>query len=117
MQDYRPSRFGALPPVVKNILIINVIFFLATFVFSKRFGIDLNDYLGLHYFRAENFKPHQFITYMFMHSMQDFSHILFNMIGVYMFGSVLENVLSSVPPIDNASVMTPLAMWPMTVNC
>ncbi len=90
MEDYRPSRFGALPLVVKNILIINVIFFLATFVFSGRFDIDLNDYLGLHYFRADNFKPHQFITYMFMHSMQDFSHILFNMIGVYMFGSVLE---------------------------
>jgi len=78
-----------LPPVVKNLLIINALFFLATIAFQKVYNIDLADYLGLHYFGAEKFSPYQFITYMFMHG--NFSHILFNMFALWMFGNVLEN--------------------------
>ncbi|NTW34471.1 MAG: rhomboid family intramembrane serine protease [Bacteroidetes bacterium] len=78
-----------LPPIVKNILIINGLFFLATIAFSSAFKIDLTDTLGMHYFGSEQFRPFQIITYMFMHG--SFGHIFFNMFAVWMFGNVLEN--------------------------
>lgn len=87
--EYRPSGFGYLPVVTKNIIIINVIMFLASIILQGQ-GIDLTKYFGLHYYLADDFKPHQFITYIFMHS--GFQHILFNMLGVYIFGQVLEQV-------------------------
>ena len=87
-QRYSPSGFGFLPPVVKNLLIINGLFFLATIVLGNTMNIDLTDLLGLHYFAADKFAPYQFITYMFMHG--NFSHIFFNMFALWMFGSVLE---------------------------
>jgi membrane associated rhomboid family serine protease len=90
MNYYRPNSFRILPEVVKNLLIINGIFFLATIVFANRLHIDLVDILGLHYFGAEKFKPYQIITYMFMHG--GFTHILFNMFALWMFGSAMENV-------------------------
>lgn len=86
--QYRPSGFRLLPPVVKNLLIINGLFFLAMMAFSRQF--DLTDYLGLHYYKSPDFKPHQFITYMFMHG--GFGHIFFNMFALWMFGNALENV-------------------------
>ena len=82
--------FGSIPIVVKNILIVNVLFFLATLSVGRTFGIDLSDILGLHYFSAEHFKPYQLITYMFMHG--GFGHIFFNMFAVWMFGRVLEDL-------------------------
>ena len=88
--QYRPTGFKVLPPVVKNLLIINGIFFLASITAENVWGIDLADYLGLHYFAADKFNPFQFITYMFMHG--GFSHILFNMFALWMFGNVLESV-------------------------
>ncbi len=87
--QYRPGAFGGLPVVTKNIIIINVIMYLATLAFQTQ-GIDLTKYFGLHYHLAPDFRPHQFITYIFMHG--SFSHILFNMFGVYIFGQVLEQV-------------------------
>jgi membrane associated rhomboid family serine protease len=87
--QYRPSGFGYLPVVTKNIIIINVILFLATMALATQ-GIDLVSFLGLHYHLASDFKPHQFITYIFMHG--SFQHILFNMFGVFIFGQVLEQV-------------------------
>lgn len=89
-QSFRPGGWNILPPVIKNLLILNGIFFLATITFQNAFNIDLNDILGLHYFSAEKFAPYQFITYMFMHG--GFTHILFNMFALWMFGRVLENV-------------------------
>lgn len=53
-------------------------------------GIDLTNYLGLHYYKSELFRPHQFITYMFMHG--GFLHIVMNMFALWMFGNALENV-------------------------
>jgi membrane associated rhomboid family serine protease len=88
--QYRPSAFGGLPVVTKNIIIINVILFLLTQILASTTGISLTDYFGLHYYLAPAFKPHQFITYIFMHG--SLSHLLFNMIGVYVFGQVLEQV-------------------------
>lgn len=89
-QQYRPSSFNTLPLVIKNLLIINGLLFLATWVFKNQFGWNLVDTLGLHYFSSELFQPYQFVTYMFMHGGID--HIFFNMFALWMFGNVLENV-------------------------
>ncbi len=87
--QYSPGPFAGLPVVTKNIIIINVIMYLATLAFET-VNVDLVKLFGLHYYLADDFKPHQFITYIFMHG--GFSHILFNMLGVYIFGQVLEQV-------------------------
>lgn len=84
-----PGGFKVLPPVVKNLLIINGLFFLAKISLANGFGIDLDNYLGLKYFGSDMFRPYQLITYMFMHG--DFTHILFNMFALWMFGSAIEN--------------------------
>lgn len=89
MEQYSPTGFRMLPTVVKNLLIINGIFFLATTGLGQAFGIDLYDKLGLHYVASEKFSPYQFITYMFMHG--NFMHLFFNMFALWMFGYVLEN--------------------------
>jgi membrane associated rhomboid family serine protease len=88
-QQYSPSGFSYLPPVVKNLLIINALFFLATLACRSFFGIDLSDTLGLYYYKSTQFHPHQLLTYMFMHG--DLSHLFFNMFALWMFGSVIEN--------------------------
>lgn len=88
-QQYRPTSFRILPPVVKNLLIINGLFYLATVVMETQFNIDLADTLGLHFMFAEKFRPYQLITYMFMHG--SFMHLFFNMFALWMFGNVLEN--------------------------
>ncbi|HCE59057.1 MAG TPA: rhomboid family intramembrane serine protease [Prolixibacteraceae bacterium] len=87
--NYRPA-FNSIPVVVKNLIIVNVLFYLATLMLNKA-GIDLYDYLGLYFPLSEKFRLHQFFTYMFMHSMSP-SHIFFNMFALYMFGRVLESV-------------------------
>src|ERR1043165_9989854 len=87
---YRASRFGHLAVVTKNIVIINVLVFFLTMILQQTQQIDLNKYLGLHYHLAPDFRPHQFITYLFMHG--SITHLLFNMLGVYIFGQVLEQV-------------------------
>ena len=79
-----------LPAVTKNLLIINVLCFFGAVV-ARRYGVDLNDLLGLHFFLASDFKLFQLITYMFMHA--DFHHIFFNMFAVWMFGRTLEQVM------------------------
>jgi membrane associated rhomboid family serine protease len=83
------NNFQSLPTITKNILIINILLFVATWFFKAK-GIDLTNILGLHYIKAPDFKPYQFITYMFMHG--GFMHIFFNMYAVFMFGAILENV-------------------------
>ncbi|WP_413532503.1 rhomboid family intramembrane serine protease [Empedobacter brevis] len=78
----------SIPPVTKNLLIINGLFFFATFVFMQTRQIDLRVILGAFYPESPNFKFWQILTHMFMHA--DFSHILFNMFALWMFGSVVE---------------------------
>ena len=78
-----------IPTVTKNLLLVNIIAFVATWLLQIR-GIDLNDVCGLHYFMAADFHPWQLVTYMFLHS--GFMHILFNMFALWMFGVVIENV-------------------------
>ena len=90
MTEFRPGRFEILPAVVKNLLIINVLVFMAQLVLPVSV-INMNNLFALHTWQSELFKPWQFITYMFMHSTDDYTHLLFNMYALWMFGSVLEN--------------------------
>ena len=87
------NRWSMMPPVVKNLLIINGLMFLASLTFESSIGLDLNDLLGLHYFQSEKFNIFQIVSYMFMHG--SISHIFFNMFAVWMFGSAIENVWGS----------------------
>ena len=78
-----------MPTVTKNLIIINVLLFAGTIV-AQSYGLDLSDYLGLHFFLADSFNPAQLFTYMFMHA--GWTHIFFNMFAVWMFGRILEQV-------------------------
>lgn len=78
-----------LPIVTKNLLVINVIAFLASYVLQTS-GVSLNDLCGLHFFLADDFRVWQLVTYMFLHG--GFTHILFNMFALWMFGVVIESV-------------------------
>lgn len=78
-----------MPTVTKNLIIINILFFIGGIVASK-YGIDLDQYLGLHFFLAGDFNLAQLFTYMFMHA--SFTHIFFNMFALFMFGRLLEQV-------------------------
>lgn len=86
------NRFGDLPPVTKNLIIINLLMWLVTAIFPG-FGLTLETKLGLHMIGADDFNPIQFITYMFMHG--GFIHVFFNMFTLYMFGRILEQVWGS----------------------
>lgn len=79
-----------IPPVTKNLLIINLLFFAGKYVASL-YGIDLSDLLGLHFVLAGHFHLYQIFTYMFMH--HNFTHIFFNMFAVWMFGRIMETTL------------------------
>jgi membrane associated rhomboid family serine protease len=89
-EQFRPRGFSLLPTIVKNLLIINVLVFLAQELLRRKFGINLDDSLGLHYIGASDFRPWQLITYMFLHG--SIGHIFFNMFALWMFGYALENV-------------------------
>lgn len=84
MTQFQPTRFNFLPPVIKNLLILNGLVFLATITFP-----DLKYQLGLSFPTSPNFQPYQIVTHMFTHA--DLGHIFFNMFSMWMFGSVLEN--------------------------
>ena len=91
-EQYSPTGFRVLPTIVKHLLIINVLMFLA-YITLIRFHIDLNDILGLHFFKASDFRIYQLVTYMFMHG--NFGHLFFNMFALWMFGNTLENIWGS----------------------
>lgn len=78
--------FNRILPVVKNLIILNVMMFLITLLT----GNFMYEKFSLFYFQSPLFKPYQIITHMFMHG--GFFHILFNMYTLFIFGSVLENV-------------------------
>ena len=78
-----------ITPVVKNLLIINGLMFLATYVVGMQFGIHLSRVLGLHYPASEYFQPYQLVTHMFMHG--GMFHIFFNMYALWLFGTAIEN--------------------------
>ncbi|MEN8115616.1 MAG: rhomboid family intramembrane serine protease [Bacteroidota bacterium] len=85
--NYRPAL--NIPPVVKNLILANVLFFLVTVVLEQA-GTNLYTLFGLHFPLSEKFRLHQLFTHMFMHG--GITHIFFNMFALYMFGRVLEGV-------------------------
>ena len=106
MSNFRYTRPDRFPPIVKNLIIINVLVFIAQLVFQNQF--QLTDKLSLYPFmpdqlrdflvqagyftETEKFYPYQIATHMFAHSPQMIFHIVFNMFGLWMFGRILENV-------------------------
>lgn len=76
-----------MPPITKNLIIINAIFYFGAVV-GVRWGVDLNDILGLHYFMASDFHLYQLFTYMFAHA--NLTHLAFNMFTLWMFGRTME---------------------------
>lgn len=102
MNSLGRGRFGATTPVVRNLLIINIVIYVLSIFLWITFQLDIHKIFGLFYIKAQSFKPYQFITHMFLHAyINPFTnriiifHILFNMFGLWMFGRVLENVLGS----------------------
>ena len=94
MNNSNPGFMGSTSPITKNIIIINVIMWFAQVVLQRR-GIDLSDYLGLHYVESSSFHIWQPITYMFMHDPYSFMHVFSNMFAVFMFGRTLEHLWGS----------------------
>jgi membrane associated rhomboid family serine protease len=90
MTEFRPSRFEILPLIIKNLLIINVLFFLAQKTVGLQGFLDLEDFFALHHVKSPLFKPWQIITHMFLHG--NLMHLIGNMFALWMFGSVLENL-------------------------
>ncbi len=93
MMQYSPAGFNLMPPVVKNLLIINGLFFLATISFAGAFQLDLIRLLGLYMPGSPSFEPYQMVSHMFMHA--NFNHIFFNMFALWMFGTAIENLMGS----------------------
>jgi len=95
MNLHRSSFLDSIPPVVKNLLIINILFWLASVTLPKMIGFNVNYWLGLHYWQASDFYPFQLISYMFLHSTYSPAHLFFNMFGLFMFGRILEYMWGS----------------------
>ena len=82
MMNQNSSGFlSSIPMVTKNLIIINLLFWVASLVLPK-VGIDLVQLFGLHFPGVKDFYPFQFVTYMFMHDTHSFAHVFFNMFGV-----------------------------------
>lgn len=81
-----------IPPITKNLLIINILAFVAYYVLRSQ-GIDLNAMLGLHFLLAKDFHAYQLVTYMFMHA--NVTHLFFNMFALWMFGCTIEGAWGS----------------------
>ena len=100
---YRPDNF---PPIVKNLIIIIVLVWVAQLALESQFQITekimlypimpqrLHDILVASNAMepAQKFEPYQIATHMFAHSPQIIFHIVFNMLALWMFGQILENV-------------------------
>lgn len=98
MSTYRPGGFQILPPVIKNLLIINVIVFMAANMLGETVHEWFYQTFSLYHWSSPFFRPWQFVTHMFMHgeiSEGGLSHLFFNMFALWMFGNVVENVLGT----------------------
>jgi membrane associated rhomboid family serine protease len=90
MTEFRPGRFEILPTIIKNLLIINTLVFIAQITVFKNSSIDFDGLFALHTWQSPKFQPWQFFTYMFLHGGWD--HLFGNMFVLWMFGSTLENL-------------------------
>jgi membrane associated rhomboid family serine protease len=93
MSDIRMGSFQSMPPVIKNLLIINALVFFAQQVFENSASFSMENLFALHDIHSVYFRPHQLITHLFMHG--SFWHLFFNMFALWMFGAMLENVWGS----------------------
>lgn len=85
--------FQTIPPVIKNLVILNALVYFAQQVFGNNGPYGIVNLFALHDVHSVYFKPHQLVTHMFMHG--SFTHLLFNMFALWMFGSILENLWGS----------------------
>ena len=81
-----------IPPITRNLLLLNVVCFLLQSVLTTR-GINLDQWLGLHFVMASQFKVWQLVTYLFLHG--NLTHLFFNMFSLWMFGRVVEGTLGA----------------------
>jgi membrane associated rhomboid family serine protease len=88
--DIRPGRFEILPLIIKNLVIVNGLVWLAQVTVGRDL-VPIEELFALHYFKSDYYHPWQFLTYMFLHSPENPLHIIFNMFALWMFGSTLEN--------------------------
>lgn len=79
--------FNNIPPVTRNIIIINVLMFILTFFVMPQLYNTLSGFYPF----SPNFKSWQIITHMFMHG--GYMHIIFNMLTLWSFGPILEQTL------------------------
>lgn len=89
MTEFRPGGFQLIPTVIKNLIIINILIYLAQDTLGPAFDTKIINLFALHDVRSGLFRPHQLLTYLFLHG--GWEHVLFNMFALWMFGSILEN--------------------------
>ena len=89
MTEFRPGGFQLIPPVIKNLVIINVLIFLAEYTLGAAFRERTEELFALHDVHSAFFRPYQLLTYLFLHG--SWEHVLYNMFALWMFGSILEN--------------------------
>jgi membrane associated rhomboid family serine protease len=87
MADLRMRGFQSIPPVIKNLVIANVLVWVA----EMTFGNEFIKVLSLHYYKHPDFGVWQVLTSIFLHDPSGFWHIAFNMLALWMFGSTLED--------------------------
>ena len=92
MAQFFRGGISSIPPVTKNIIIINALIWLVE-VISPAFGQNgIIRHLGLHFVGASHFNPAQIVTYMFVHDQHTFFHVFFNMLTLFFFGPMLERI-------------------------
>lgn len=89
MTEFRPGGFQTIPTVIKNLIIVNVLVFIAQNTLGPEIHEKMDFWFALHDVHSAYFKPHQLVTYLFMHG--SIGHIFFNMFALWMFGAILEN--------------------------
>lgn len=101
MNNLKNGFLSSIPPITRNLIIINLLVWLASItlpsVLYKTFNVNFDplNMFGLHYFEAQDFNLVQLFTYMFLHDTNGFGHVFFNMFSVYMFGRTLEYTLGA----------------------
>jgi len=99
MSNFRFTRPEAFPPVIKNLIIINVLVWVAQLMYDNSYQLTLK--LALYPFEVQEFNPYQLVTHMFAHATLnqyghiEFMHIFFNMLVLWMFGRMLEVIWGS----------------------
>ena len=89
MTEFRPGGFQLIPPVIKNLIIINGLIYLAEMTLGEAVRYKIENLFALHTIQSPLFRPHQLVTYMFLHG--SLGHIFYNMFALWMFGAILEN--------------------------